>query len=125
MKLLEFGITLPDPAADLESVSVYLDSVRELIEGRPDWEVQDDIYLATFAYSKLAMWRDLDLIRNHGTDNPIVLALAGVASEESLDITPTAEIASLQGDLSGGRMDDVLEVRDQFAVLLYSKVRRA
>lgn len=116
VKLMEFGITLPDPAPDLESVSVYLDSMKELIKGRPDWEVKDDIYLATFAYSKLAMWRDLDLVRNHGTDNSIVLALAGSAIEE-IDATPSAEIASLQRDLSGGRMDDVLEVRDQFAVL--------
>ena len=50
-------------ALETKDASDYLDKIRELISGRTDWRVTDEIYLATFAYSKLAMWGDLETIK--------------------------------------------------------------
>ena len=117
VKLAEFGITMPEPDADLESIANYLESVKAVVKDREDWEVLDDVYLTNFTYQKQAMWRDLQLIKLHGTDNPIVSALGGKPSGEKNQPDPNPNMEALQGDLSGGRMDDVLEVRDQFTIL--------
>ena len=100
----------------IETAGEYLDTVRGLVEQRPEWEIKEDVYLATFAYSKLAMWHDLEIIKNNGTDHPVVLTLAGAGALAQRDHTPSA-LPSLPQDLAGGRLDDVLDVRDQFAVL--------
>lgn len=117
VKLMEFGIELPKADSEIETAGGYLDAVRLLVAQRPDWQVHDEVYLATFAYSKLAMWRDLDLIKHNGTDHPIVLPLAGSDPPKQPDNTPSPLYADIPDDLAGGRLDDVLEVRDQFAVL--------
>ena len=92
MKLEEqFGINLPEEESDIETAEGYLESVREIVANRPDWEVIGDLYLATFAYSKLAMWRDLGIIKDKGTEHPVVLTLAGVNPFESRESTPRAD----------------------------------
>jgi hypothetical protein len=117
VKLQDFGITLPEVDSGLENPSEYLDVVRRLVRRRPEWEVHEDVYLATFAYSKLAMWRDLEIIKVNGTDHPIVNALTSGEQTVHKDTEQSAYSASVSGDLAGGRLDDVLNVRDQFAVL--------
>ena len=128
VKLNEFGISLPEDP-EIETVAPYLDSIRELVRQRPGWNVSEEVYLAIFAYSKLAMWRDLEDIKNNGTDNSIVKTMAGAESPPQEDATgdmgPSALPAPLPDDLAGARLDDLLAVRDQFAVLPadYSQVR--
>lgn len=117
VKLREFGIELAEDDSESGTAADYLKEVSQLIAHRQDWRVTEDIYLATFAYSKLAMWRDLEIIKNNGTDNSIVLTLAGAAPSVQRDSTPSALSPSLPQDLAGARLDDVLDVRDQFAVL--------
>ena len=95
----------------MESIAHFLDSVRAVVKDRDGWEVVDDIFLANFSYSKLAMVRDLDVIKEHGTDNPIVLALGGLSSDEVEPGESNPMLEALEGDLSGGRMDDVLETK--------------
>lgn len=118
VKLKEYGIELPEADLGIETTIEYLDTVRELVTQRPDWRLNEDVYLATFAYSKLAMWRDLEIIKNNGTDHAVVRTMAGAELSVERDSTPSAPTLSLPPDLSGGRLDDVLELRDQFAVLL-------
>ena len=116
VKLSEIGIELPDGDSEIESVGDYLNNVREVIASRPGWNVIEEIYLATFAYSKLAMWRDLEAVKTHGTDHPIVLTVAGSGpsvNHVEPDLTPSA----IPQDLTGARLDDILDVRDQFGVL--------
>ena len=128
VKLNEFGIKLPEDP-EIETASLYLDSIRKLVRQRPGWNVSDEVYLAIFAYSKLAMWRDLEDVKNNGTDSSIVKMMAGAESPQQEDatgdVTPTALPAPLPDDLAGARLDDLLDVRDQFAVLPadYSQVR--
>ena len=79
--------------------------------------MDDAVYLSTFAYSKLAMWRDLQIIRENGTDHQIILTLAGGSIPVEPDDAPSILPLSIPDDLAGGRLDDVLDVHDQFAVL--------
>ena len=115
VKLEEFGIKLPE--TESEEPKEYFEAVREQIEHRTDWEVQEYVVLATFAYSKLAMWRDLQVTKDNGTEHMIVQALAGIDPPNEGDATPSATPRSLPEDLAGACLDDILEVRDQFAVL--------
>ena len=109
------GIALPEIETEGQFVSEYLVKIRELISAHSEWRVTDEIYLATFAYSKLAMWGDLETIKGKGTDHPLVRSLAGAEPSIDTDSTPSAFNSSQ--DLSGGRLDDVLDVVDQFAIL--------
>ena len=117
VQMRKLGIELPDSEIEIDTVDNYLEQVRQLTTSRPDWSVTDEIHLATFAYSKLAMWRDLETIRENGTDHPVVNTLAGAEPRAEHDATPSALYSSMSQDLSGGRLDDVLDVRDQFAIL--------
>lgn len=116
------GIDLPELGEDSSedtSIELYLAAVDELVEGRPGWYVDSKIVLGTFSYSKLAMYEDLERMKNAGraaiqsdlvrllaSDGRIPLAVGGAG----LAMPPDEELA-------GGGLDDLLELRDQFAVL--------
>ena len=57
-RLGQLGVTLPE--LDVEKPSDYLNQVRQVVSSRSGWTVRDEAYLSTFAYNKLAMWRDLE-----------------------------------------------------------------
>lgn len=62
VKLSEFGIELPQLEQHDPGVADYLNHVEASVEKR-EWTVEQEVWLATFAYSKLAMWRDLEKMR--------------------------------------------------------------
>ena len=115
-KMRGFGIQLPEFVTETETITDYLQAVQRMITKRDEWSLQEDVYLSTFAYSKLAMWRDLEIIRKNGTGHPIVGALAdpnpAILTESS---SPAAD--AIPEDLSGARLDDILGVSDEFAIL--------
>jgi len=117
VKLEDFGISLPEPGTENEPISEYLDQVKKLIKTRPSLEVVEDVYLATFAYSKLAMWKDLDLIKKNGTNHPVILTLAGSNVTVENDKIDHATIGAIPDDMSGAKLDDILDVHEQFEVL--------
>lgn len=51
--------------------------LREQIAGYPRWKVADDVLLGTFAFQKVAMWKDLDANRESIAGHSICKALAG------------------------------------------------
>ena len=115
-KLRTFDLTLPD--VQEQRLSEYLEEVRQTIRGKADWAVEDEVALSTFAYSKLAMYEDLDRMRTEGVDHPLVLQLAGSeppAGTGNDRSTPSA--MPPDGDLHGGRLDDLLALHDQFTVV--------
>lgn len=95
VKLQEFGLNLPEEELDFDTAGEYLDWVKGLVADRTDWEVTDELYLATFAYSKLAMWRDLGIFKENDTDHPVVRTLAGAEPLEAGDPTPSASVRLL------------------------------
>ena len=110
-----FNLALPD-AVGVDNPSDYFDSVRKAINGQQGWSVEDKVYLGAFAYSKLAMWRDLEALKNRGTDNEIVKVLSGLSKPDNSNSAP-ASIPSNLDQLAGGKLDDLLELKDQFTVL--------
>ena len=114
-RLRTFGVTLPELLD--QPLAQYLGEVREAIRGRVDWEVEDRAALAVFAYSKLAMYGDLDKMRAGGVDHPLLRQLAGVSRSQASGGPSAPSALPPDRELAGGRLDDLLELRDQFTVV--------
>ncbi|MEX2159914.1 MAG: DUF3320 domain-containing protein [Dehalococcoidia bacterium] len=106
------GVTLPE-YSDM-APSEYLRLIRSAISKRHDWRVTDDMYLSTFAYSKMPMVKDLERMRNEGVSHPLIRQLAGGGDPDAQD--PSLQFPS-QRELSGGRLDDLLDLKQQQAIL--------
>ncbi len=119
--LAKLGVEVPDlddEAAEAESIEAYLGRVRERIGDRQDWAVDDSLVLGTFSYSKLAMHEDLEQMRQHGPRSGLTRLLAA-GGDEAGPSEPRGDgyAAPSIGDLAGGRLDDLLDLRDQYTVL--------
>ena len=113
-KLREMGIVLPEPGED--DLASYLQTVSDRIADRQGWHVSPDIVLNIFAYSKLAMWEDLERMRTGGIQHPFIIQLAGQLVEQGDTPEPSPAIPE-DGQLAGGKLDDILDIRNQFTVL--------
>ncbi len=115
-RLSQLGVALPD--LDLNEPSDYLEQVRDLISSRQGWVVRDDAYLSTFAYSKLAMWRDLEVLRTKHSQHGLIKQLTGVGAT-NVSAGPDGAQAAFPPDseLKGGHLDDLLRLKDQFTVV--------
>jgi len=117
-QLADFDIDIP---RTIDGLAEYLESVREAITSKKDWSVTNDIWLATFAFSKMAMYEDLERMRSAGVDHPLVRQLAASEMESTPAVRGVTDSGPsplpTDGDLHGGQLDDLLKVRDQFTVL--------
>ena len=119
-QLARLGIDLPEfgnESADDPSIEEYIDSVEDVACDRDGWFVDYDIFLGTFSYSKLAMHQDLIRMKDEGprTEHTRLLARAEPAEAEGpLD---DASAMPRDSDLLGGRLDDLLDISDQYTVL--------
>ena len=116
------GVDLPALGGDSsedESLDAYIAAVGDLIGSRADWAVDGGIALGAFSYSKLAMYQDLERMLRHGVRSDLtqLLASGGAARIERATASGTAPAAVRGEDLAGGRLDDLLDIRDQYAVL--------
>ena len=113
----DFGIELPDLNFDEETPGECLGHYRRALSQRQHWTVNDNVYLSVFSYSKLAMWHDLESIKDNPTGHDMVATLAGVSLPKSVGDADRLPPLPSERDLAGGGLDDLLKVRDQFAVL--------
>jgi len=110
------GIDLPEVGET--TVVDYLTEVAQLVVGREGWRVEPHVVVATFPFSKLAMWEDLNLMLSTGVTHPLVRRLAGDTAVSVGDVTtgsPPIPVDDTQ--LHGALLDDLLDVRDQYAVV--------
>jgi len=111
-KLREFRLELPQlPEADELSPTAYFAAVRDVIAGRPNWEVDDNgMVLWFFSFAKFLMFRDLDA-KNWPADG-------GIASKASIQALLRdgfrADPPIMQDDTN---LDDVLQPRDLVHIL--------
>jgi len=114
-KLRTLGVDIPELGQ--ETPSEYLFKVREAIRGKADWAVREEVFLATFVFSKLAIWEDLDAMRKQGVDHPLVRCLAGdigsLKEEQEKHPSPFPPAA----ELAGGRLDDLVGVKNEHTVM--------
>ena len=113
----DFGIELPELDLDTATPSECLDAYRDAFKQRRDWTVSNDLHLSIFAYSKLAMWRDLEELKEDPTGHGMVAMLAGVELPEFTQNKDTLPKLPTEKELEGAGLDDLLGVREQFAVL--------
>ena len=110
------GIELPDIGET--TVQGYLATVASLVADHEGWCVEPAIVVATFPFSKLAMWEDLDLMISTGVTHPLVRRLAGDADACIADRSGgQSAIPTEDARLQGARLDDLLDIRDQYAVV--------
>ena len=113
----DFGIELPELDLDTATPGECLDAYRGAFRQRRDWTVSNDLYLSIFAYSKLAMWRDLEELKEDPTGHGMVSMLAGVELPGFTQNKDTLPKLPTEKELEGAGLDDLLGLREQFAVL--------
>ena len=120
-QLAEYGVQLPDFAVESgeadETIEAYIGVVGELVRQRPSWSVESSIVLGAFSYSKLAMYEDLERMREQGVRSELTRLLAGGDAARDKRGTGAPSAAPRDSDLAGGGLDDQLDLRDQYAVL--------
>ena len=119
-KLASLGIDLPDfggDSAENDSLEEYIGGVESLIADRDDFSVDYCIALGTFSYSKLAMYEDLMQMSAHGVRGELTRVLAGAESTSNARRSDGASAIPGDPELAGGRLDDLLDLRDQYTVL--------
>ena len=113
----DFGIELPELDLDVATPGECLDAYRDAFRERRDWTVSDDLHLSIFAYSKLAMWRDLEELKEDPTGHGMVAMLAGEELPGFTENKDTLPKLPTEKELEGAGLDDLLGLREQFAVL--------
>ncbi|MCY4523092.1 MAG: DUF3320 domain-containing protein [Caldilineaceae bacterium] len=119
-QLAHLGIQLPafgsNPDAD-EPIEAYIGRVGAGTCERTDWSVDSGIVVGTFAYSKLAMYQDLTRMQKQGVRSELTRLLAGAQTQGEGTAPVEASATPRESDLAGGRLDDLLDMRDQYTVL--------
>ncbi len=117
-QLQQSGIDLPEFDEE-EKLVDYFNHVAVLVRDHKDWTVEASVFLSVFSYAKLPMYEDLARIRAHGPRRELTRRLAGVSDDiASGAFAADAPRAIPSGtELRGGGLDELLDVRDQFAVL--------
>ena len=119
-KLASLGINLPEFGNDStedDSLEEYIGSVETLIADRDDFSVDYGIALGTFSYSKLAMYEDLMQMSVHGVRGELTRLLASADSTINARRSDGASAIPREPELAGGRLDDLLDLHDQYTVL--------
>ncbi len=119
-QLSRMGVDLPE--LDFESeedcctLEKYFASVSKHIAGWNDWYVDPAIVLGTFLYSKLAMYEDFEQMKISGLQSELARLILGQNRGEDVSERRGTGIPR-DKDLVGGRLDDLLDIREQFTVL--------
>ncbi len=119
-QLAVLGIELPEYGNDSgedEPIETYIGRVDALARSRTDWSVDSGIVLGTFSYSKLAMYEDLIRMSEEGVRSELTGMLAGAEAQTERVRSDGASATPRDPDLVGGRLDDLLDLRDQYTVL--------
>ena len=119
-QLALLGVEFPEygnESDEDEPIETYIGRVGALTRSRTDWSVDSGIVLGTFSYSKLAMYEDLTRMCEQGVRSELTRLLAGAEQGAERDRSDGASARPRDPDLVGGRLDDLLDLRDQYTVL--------
>ncbi|GAA4309086.1 DUF3320 domain-containing protein [Compostibacter hankyongensis] len=86
----DFGLALSglDPLPRDESgvdVKLIFNIIRQTIMSMPRWDVEEQIFLGTFSFSKFIMWNDIHSNADKLKDHPIVAGLTNGSLKDPLD----------------------------------------
>ena len=114
----DFGLALPLPDLDTQSLTEYLAAVTQALAGRPRWAVEPDaIALGFFSFSKLMLYRDLDPTTWPGTAagvstllaHPAIGALLGTETGFADAAPSVGETAFLDTESPAAELHQVLD----------------
>ena len=119
-KLALQGIELPELQGELaeeDSLEEYINVIDALAENREGWSVDHDVALGVFSFAKLSMYEDLSQMIEHGVRSDLTRVLAGAELKDGEAHLRGQSAALREPELAGGRLDDLLNLRDQYTVL--------
>lgn len=90
--LQEFRIELKEPKEE-QSITEYLDDLKEVISAKKGWSISSDIYVDIFSYQKYIMYKDLIEHKELVQDADLVKAFVGDSN-------------ALQDEISESRTED-------------------
>ena len=111
-----YSMELPDPIG--QTVADILKAASQAVESRPGWSIRERIVLDCFYSSKLAMYDDLDVMSKEDKHHPLICSLASPTKATDQELQEAeAGVSSYDSDLAGGKLDDLLPLQDQYAIL--------
>ena len=119
-QLARLGVELPEygnESDEDEPIETYIGRIGSLTRGRTNWSIDSGIIVGTFSYSKLAMYEDLTRMCEQGVRSELTRVLAGAEPGAERDRSDGVSGTPSDADLVGGRLDDLLNMRDQYTVL--------
>lgn len=79
----DFGIDLPEvPDEDIESISRWIKKLSSYFSRQKQWRIVEEIYLASFSFNKLVMYKEFESFEDIFKNNGIVQRLSGLDSPE-------------------------------------------
>jgi very-short-patch-repair endonuclease len=89
----EKGITLPE-LSDQEDADIgeIWDKVSGQIDHLEGWSVSSEIYLSLFSFSKLVMYKDLEIYRNLLENHPLIGKISGVEPEGNINLIDLSSV---------------------------------
>lgn len=113
-KLRMLGYDLP-AWTDESTIESYFDLCREQF-AKNNWQIDNELYISTFSYSKVAMWQDLEDMKVNGTDHKFVLQLAGQFDESEIE-SANRDFQDSRDELKQGEQDYILSPEKRFEIL--------
>ena len=113
----EFSIVEEDELS--EALLRYIHDFEQTSGYKPDWSIKESLFLYTFTSSKMAIYRDLDRIQSNGTEHKIVNGFTRFdpSSASQRDTIHSAGYSDDYGNLDGAKLDDLLDLKQETAVL--------
>jgi hypothetical protein len=111
-KLAEYQVSLPSFEMGDERLDVerYFKGIRQAIEGRKGWKIQEDLCLDFFSFTKFVMYKDLDEevwpTGMSPAEHPLIRAI----------LSPN-EKDQIEEGIRESEMDEKLTVRDTYHIL--------
>ncbi len=98
-------VALPSPPEDpnAEALGAFLEESQARVREH-GWKVDAEVWLSTYSFESLALYKDLEALANTAASNPLVAALARACPqaeaseslrEEALDAAPTPQVVPI------------------------------
>lgn len=103
---------LPEDKSDLDVAELWAE-VRNYIANLEDWSIEEDVYLSSFSFNKLVMYKDMETYKDLIESHPLIREIAGVLDEESktqiFDHTRIPDESSMDRDVPSQEIFNILD----------------
>lgn len=104
---LDFGIDLYEDQEEIISINIFFEKIKNRIKEIKNWNIEDEVFLGNFKFSKISMYEDLVRYESKVLDHEIVSRLAGF--EKIYDSNKLEEIDKLSFEKKSEEIYQVLD----------------